>query len=61
MGPNPEIGDIYKSLIEKDEIYVYLGNNRIYCCCSLDKRIIGKVFQHPSYINWLRNEFLRIR
>lgn len=60
MEPNIVIGGIYVHLNSKVEFYLYLGNSRIYCCDAPNKLLVGKVFEHPSYINWLRADFMRI-
>lgn len=59
MKSQVQIGGIYTRKT-RNEIYIYLGNNKIYCCKSHNEKHVGRIFDDIEYEKWLRTECYRI-
>lgn len=54
-----QIGDLYGNE-NKNEIYVYLGNNTIYCYRSPAQKHVGHCYEDRGYEEWLQTNFYKL-
>jgi len=54
-----QIGSLYGTET-KNEIYIYLGNNTIYCCRSPFQNHIGRCYKDGNCEVWLQKNFHRL-